>query len=157
MNDTHRHHTKVHDFLRRHPMGVLSTVSLTGEPWGSAIYFVTDEDFNFYFVTRAGTYKYKNLERKGVASLTIADPATQTTVQVFGKVTPLPVQEYMDVFFEKFAALRPKNDYAWQPPVDKVHAGSFMPLKLTPTRLQYADYGHTKTDFHNEYIEKIIG
>ncbi|MCW2763413.1 MAG: hypothetical protein JWR85_3614 [Marmoricola sp.] len=49
-------HQKVHAFLRQHHMGVLSTVSSDGEPWGAAIYFIVDEDFTFYFVTRAETF-----------------------------------------------------------------------------------------------------
>ncbi|HEX7632902.1 MAG TPA: pyridoxamine 5'-phosphate oxidase family protein [Candidatus Saccharimonadales bacterium] len=149
-------HEKVHDFMRHHPMGVLSTVSGDGTPWGSAIYYVVDEDLNCYFVTRGGTQKYKNLETSPEVALTIVDSATQTTVQLIGKVTPLPVQEYFDIFFDKFAKLRPQEDLSWAPPIEKIHKGNFMPLKITPSHLQYANYGHQKSDAMADYIEKII-
>jgi len=66
------------------------------------------------------------------------------------------VQKYMDVFFTKFMNIRPKGDYEWAPPVDKLKAGNYMPLCLTPTTLQYANYKDIKSDIHADYIEKII-
>ena len=149
-------HQKVHAFLKQHPMGILSTVSADGKPWGSAIYFVADEDFKFYFVTRAETYKYQNLDKTPLAALTIADPDSKTTVQLTGTISAVPVQKYMDVFFTKFMNIRPKGDYEWAPPVDKLKAGNYMPLCLTPTTLQYANYKDIKSDIHADYIEKII-
>lgn len=137
-------------------MGVLSTVAADGTPWGAAIYYVADEDFNFFFVTRMGTFKYKNLDKTPLAALTIADNETQTTVQVTGKVTKVPIQDYMDIVFDKLAKIRPKDDQNWMPPLTKVHEGNYMPLRLTPSKLQFADYKDVKSDIHAKYIEKII-
>jgi general stress protein 26 len=150
------HHQKVYTFLQHHPMGILSTVSSHGKPWGSAIYYVADEDFNLFFVTRIETFKYQNLEKHPFAALTVADSETQTTVQVAGEISRVPVQDYMDIIFEKLAKIRPEGDYAWTPPLDKIHKGNYMPLKLTPTKLQYADYGLRKSDVHTDYIQTII-
>lgn len=149
-------HQKVHAFLRHHPMGVLSTVSSDGAPWGAAIYYVVDEDFNFYFVTRAETYKYQNLDKNPVAAITIADADSQTTVQAAGKISRIPAEDYMDIVFTKLAKVRPKDDPHWAPPLSKIQAGNYMPLRLTPTKLHYADYKDRKADIHADYIEKII-
>jgi len=150
-------HQKVHAFLKQHPMGILSTVSADGKPWGAAVYYVADEDFNFYFVTRVETYKYQNLDKKPLAALTIADNETQTTVQLAGKIAKVSAHDYMQVFFDKFAKLRPEDDYRWAPPLEKIHKGNYMALKLVPSHLQYADYSHTKHDVRADYIEIIIG
>ena len=147
---------KVHAFLRHHPMGVLSTVSADGTPWGAAIYYVADEDFNFYFVTRVETYKYQNLHKNPLAALTIADAASKTTVQLTGTISNVPINDYMDIFFDKLANIKPGDDHSWAPPLTKIHAGNYMPLHLTPTTLQYADYGHKKADVQANYVEKII-
>jgi nitroimidazol reductase NimA-like FMN-containing flavoprotein (pyridoxamine 5'-phosphate oxidase superfamily) len=147
---------KVQHFLKQHPMGVLSTVNDDGKPWGAAVYYVTDEDFNLYFVTRAETLKYQNLQDNPSVALTIADEPNQTTVQVAGAVSELPVEDYMDVVFTKLAAIRPKDDAHWAPPMSKLKAGNYMPFKLVPTRLQYADYKDRKSDVHADYIERII-
>jgi len=157
MTDEPAHpHQKVHAFLRHHPMGVLSTVSVDGTPWGAAVYYVADEDFNFYFVTRAETIKYQNLDQNPVAALTIADADSQTTVQLSGRISKVPVHDYMDVFFDKLAKLRPEGQHHWAPPLEKIHKGNYMPLRLTPTRLQFADYKDIKSDIHADYIELII-
>ena len=149
-------HQKVHTFLRQHPMAVLSTVSADGKPWGAAIYYVADEDFKFYFVTRVETYKFQNLEKNPHVALTIADLETQTTVQLSGKVLRLPPEDYEDVVFTKLAHLKPKNDFHWAPPLSKIKAGNYMPLYIVPDTLQYADYKDIKSDIHADYIEKII-
>ncbi len=94
MTETAHTHQKVHTFLHHHPMGILSTITKDGKPWGSAIYFVADEDFNFYFVTRVETFKYENLDKTPFAALTIAGSDTPTTVQVSGKISELPVGDY---------------------------------------------------------------
>ncbi len=156
MSDASHKHVKVHNFLKQNPMGVLSTVSPDGTPWGAAIYYVADEDFNFYFVTRTKTAKYHNLDKTPMAALTVADPASQTTVQVSGRVAKVPVDDYMDIVFDKLAQARPKGDSHWTPPAEKLRGGNYIPLKLTPSKLHYADYGRDKADPHAEYIERII-
>jgi hypothetical protein len=137
-------------------MGVLSTAGDPGSVWGAAVYFVTDADLNIYFVARTGTHKYKNIEKQPFAALTVTDSKHQITVQLSGKVERMPIKKYMDVFFDKFAAIRPKGDYHWAPPVDKVHEGNYMPLQLTPSHLQYADYGESRIEVKGNYIERLI-
>jgi general stress protein 26 len=149
-------HPKVFDFMKKHPLGVLSTVSTDGTPWGAAIYYIVDEDFNIYFVTRSKTFKYSNLEKNPKAALTVTDGESQITIQLTGEVSAMPVQKYMDVFFEKFAALRPRDDYQWAPPIDKIHEGNYMPLQLTPSKLQFADFGKQRIETHGDYIEHIL-
>jgi hypothetical protein len=137
-------------------MGILSTAGAVGTVWGAAVYFLADDDLNIYFVTRTGTFKYKNIEAQPFAALTVADSEAQITVQLSGKVSAMPIQKYMDIFFNKFAAMRPEDDYQWAPPVDKVHEGNYMPLQLTPSHMQYADYGERRLEVHGNYIEQII-
>lgn len=151
MSDSVRKHVKVHEFLRQHPMGVLSTVSSEGQPWGAAIYYVADDEFNFYFVTKAGTIKYHNLAGNPAAALTVADSDTQTTVQASGRVSKLPTEEYMNVVYGDLAKVSPLA-----PPIEKLDRGDYMPLKLTPSRLHYADYQRSRNDPHADYVERII-
>lgn len=137
-------------------MGVLSTVSEDGKPWGSAITFAVDEDLNFFFMTRMGTLKYKNIEANPVVSLTIADETDQITVQSVGKISRVEAKDYMDVAFKKLAHVKPRGDSQWMPPVIKVHKGDYMILQYTPSHLQYADFKQRNTDALTEYIEQII-
>jgi len=147
---------KVHTFLKQHPMGVLSTVSADGSPWGAAIYYVVDADLNFYFATRAETRKFQNLDATPQVALTVADEETQTTVQLVGTISKVPIKEYMDVVFDKLAAIKPKEDHNWRPPLTKVHEGNYIPLRITPSKLNFADYGHKQSDPTANYIEQIV-
>ena len=151
-------HKEVFNFLHQHPMGVLSTITDNGAPWGSAIYYVADEDFNFYFVTRMETFKYQNLDKMPLAALTIADSESQTTVQATGTISQLPVKDYADIVFGKLAKIKPDDDYTWMPPIAKIQKGNYMPLRLTPTKMQYANYMDKKlqNDIHAQYIKHII-
>lgn len=137
-------------------MGVLSTVTEDNKPWGSAIYFTIDEDLNVFFVTRQETFKYQNLDKSPVAALTIADEENQTTVQLMGHISKVPVKDYMDIVFTRLAEIQPKDDINWAPPLEKVHKGDYIALQLTPSKLQYADFKKHTTDIDHEYIEKII-
>ena len=83
---------EAHEFLKSHPMAVISTVSEDNKPWGAAIYAVADDEFNFFFVTRQKTAKYQNIDENSVVALTFADPESQTTVQVSGRVSLGPNQ-----------------------------------------------------------------
>lgn len=156
MDNSSADNSKVYDFMKKHPLGVLSTTATDGTPWGSAIYYIADEDLTIYFVTRSETYKYNNLEKTSKAALTVVDEASQTTVQLTGEVSQMPVQKYMDVFFDKFSKLRPDDDYQWAPPIDKIHQGNYMPLQLTPHKLQFADFGKQRLEAHGNYIEQIL-
>lgn len=148
---------KVHDFLKQHPTGVLSTVSRHGEPWGAAVSFVADEGLNFFFMTRAGTLKYGNIEANPLAAITIVDQAEQTTVQAMGTISRVAAKDTIDVVFKKLAAAKPHGDSQWVPPIIKVHQGDYMVLRLTPSKLQYANYKQTKPAIDASYIEQIIG
>lgn len=147
---------RVYSFLKKHQMGVLSTAGAEGTVWGAAVYFLADDDLNIYFVTRSGTHKYRNIEVQPFAALAVTDSKAQITVQLSGNISIMPVKKYMAVFFDKFAAMRPDGDYRWAPPVDKVDKGNYIPLQLTPTHMQYADYGRRRIEVHGNYIEQLI-
>lgn len=147
---------KAQDFLKNHPMGVLSTVSEKSKPWGAAIYFVTDENFNFFFVTREKTQKFKNIEARPIVAITVADPETQTTVQASGTISKVPSKEIIDIVFKKLASIKPKGDINWIPPVIKVHQGDWMILQISPDYVQFADYKLRKTEINDSYIRKLV-
>lgn len=145
-----------HEFLKHHPMAVISTVDEHNKPWGAAIYCVADEDFNFFFVTRSKTQKFKNIDANPHVAVTFADPETQTTVQVGGKITRVPSKDIIDVVFKKLAAIKPKGDTNWLPPVIKVHQGDWMILHITPDYAQFADYKQQVNDVQDNHIRQLV-
>lgn len=147
---------KVHEFLTSHPVGVLSTASPAGEPWGSTIVFATDEDLNFFFMTRANTRKYQNIAANPTVALTVTDESQQITVQAMGSVEKVAAEDIMEVVFHKLDKLRPKGSEHWIAPVYKIHEGDYMILQFTPKILQFADFSQSPADSDTSFIEQII-
>ncbi len=156
MNNNKVNFKQVELFLSKHQMGVLSTAGMEHTVWGAAIYFVADDDLNIYFVTRTGSFKYKNIKVQPYAALTVTDSESQVTVQLSGEVSRMSIEKYMDIFFNRLADVRPDGDYHWAPPVDKVNKGNYIPLQLVPSHLQYADYGKHRIEVCGNYIDQII-
>ncbi len=147
---------KVLVFLKHNPHGVLATVSEEGKPWGSSIYFATDEDLNLFFITKIKTLKYHNILKNHNVSLTVTDKSLQTTIQIAGKVSKVPAKDIVSVVMKKLAHIKPHDDNNWVPPIVKVNGGEYMVLKITPQTLQYSDYQQTKSNIHDSPTEKII-
>lgn len=143
------------DFLRKHPMGVLSTVSKDGKPWGAAIYFVADEDLNCYFAVRNATHKYKNLTANKHAAITVADSTTQSTVQIAGSIERVPAKDTLDVVFKRLAGLKPKHATDWMPPIIKVHEGDWVVLRLKPAYAQFANFASHKKFPDDQYLTQV--
>lgn len=154
--DTESRH-KALEFVRSQQFGILSTSDKDGHPWGSAIFFLVDDDFNFYFLTRTGTQKFGDIDQNPRVALTVANRDSQITVQLSGTVSRVELNEYAHNLLPKFSALKPADDDYWRPPVSKIHSGNYMPLKITPVRLQYADYAQQTDDIVADHIVKIIG
>lgn len=146
----------VRQFLKTNPFGVISTVSDKREPWGSSIFFAVDKELNFYFITRADTQKYKNVEKTNRASITVTDIKSQITVQASGDVHKVPAKDLMDVLTNKIKYTKSFGNTKWAPPIVKIHGGDYMVLKFQTTFLQYANFKQIKSDIREDFIERII-
>lgn len=143
-------------FLEDHKLGVLSTASSDGKVWGAAIYYVVDEQLNFYFFTHVETTKYRNLKGHPQVALTVVDDYAQTTVQAEGKVAEMPIGEELNAIRRKLALVHPPGQFSWVPPVSKIHdQGERVVLKLTPETLQLSHF-KSETNHPGGYVTKVI-
>src|SRR6266567_3143608 len=94
-------HKHIKSFLSANPLGVISTVSKDGKPWGSAIYYMFDDEFSFYFITHESTAKSQNLDSVKYGALTVANNISQQTVQAFGPVLKLDDYSKIDTMYER--------------------------------------------------------
>src|SRR5688572_25007525 len=76
---------KFTEFLRDRSIAVISTVSESGQPMAATIYFTSDENFNFFFMTKNFSRKYKNLETNPLVALVVGAENEPVTVQIQGK------------------------------------------------------------------------
>jgi general stress protein 26 len=131
---------KAKQFLLEHPMAIVSTVGEDHKPHAAAIFYIVDEEFNFYFITRTETQKYKDMLAKPNSAFTVADVGSQLTIQGSGELNVVRNDALIETVYKKLARLRPLSDSDWLPPIIKLRKGHYVIIKFKPTWLRIADY-----------------
>lgn len=132
--------TKVIEFLMKNHTGVLATASPDGAPHAAAVYFISDSDLNFFFITKNGTEKSRNLKQNPQASIAIYDAKTQTTLQARGKVeADDDPQHFMNVFTQILKISMDLSGGA-TPPVSKLKDGEYKLYRLKPDSVRLVEY-----------------
>lgn len=134
-----------YEFLSNHHLGVLSTISADGKPWGAAIYFAVNEHLDVYFLTATNGKKYEDMQRHAAVALTAYDDATQATVQLTGTVERLDIGDEMNDAYAKLAGISEPGSHVWAPPVSKLHESELAVMHIVPDHVQLADFKN-KTD-----------
>jgi len=148
-------HKEAYDFLLSHKFAVLSTTSKDARPWGSTIYYVVDEKLNFFFLTRAQSKKYHNLQEQPQAAVTVTDDTEQTTVQAVGSVAQVPLGSEHDHVFRMIVRIHPPGQFEWMPPVTKIETGEMLLLKLTPENLRFSNFMSKNEAYITEVIPAV--
>ncbi len=71
-------------FLKSHTAGVLATVSKEHQPHASAVYFVADEAFNIYFLTKVDSRKTAAIHAHPQVAFTVGRLDIPQTLQIEG-------------------------------------------------------------------------
>jgi len=83
----HKGKEEVYRYLQPLAIAVLSTVNPKQHPYAALIYFIVDNDLNFYYLTKSDTNKSHNLKKNHHAALTIIDPLSPKTIQTTGSAS----------------------------------------------------------------------
>ena len=81
------------DFLKTHNAGVVATVSKEWNPHASAVYYVADDDFNVYFITKIDSRKYAAIQAHPQAAFTVGTLEAPRTLQIEGAASELRSDE----------------------------------------------------------------
>ena len=141
-----------HTFLKDHKLGVLSVSTPDGKPWGAAIYCVFAHDA-FYFLTHTESEKYKLLRSNPNAAIVVTDDYKQITVQASGVVSEIELGDEHDEIMRFVAGVHPPGQFAWVPPVSKMHDGGTALIKLAPERIMYSKFN---TQNGEPYVVDIL-
>jgi pyridoxine/pyridoxamine 5'-phosphate oxidase len=83
------------------PHMTLATITKDGRPWNTPVYFIHDEDYNFYWYSDMRSQHSKNIEANGKAFVVIYDshPETEDTVGVYmeGKARALLDKDLLEL------------------------------------------------------------
>lgn len=116
----------------------LATADKTGVPNVAPVLFTVDNDFNFYFVTRAGTRKHKNILVNKRVSMSIWHH-NSLALQVDGLASQLIDKKGLESVVEELANKAVAEDKNFWPPVLRFCHSQYVVLKIKPTRLRLID------------------
>jgi general stress protein 26 len=146
---------QAHEFLKKHKVGVLATVSPDGDPYAAAIYYSVDNNLNISFLTKTGTKKADNLKHHNHAMLVVYEAESQTTVQIAGSVSEITAADETNEVFRQIvhASLDTSgNDLA---PIFKLDEGDYVTYQLTPTEVRMASFSHAKSGGYDTLFKTI--
>src|SRR3989344_414348 len=142
-------------YLGGQKAAVLSTHASDGTIDAAAVYFIIDEQLNFYFTTKVGTRKYQNMTTNPNVTLTIPNAETLQTIELKGKASLVTSPKEIT---DHTVSLINKNKFEgapWAQPVAKLHAGQYVIMKITPTWLRYGIFLNEEPK--GEYFTQLIG
>lgn len=133
---------EIYAYLQSLYLAVLSTASKDGLPYAASIYFITDPELNFYFLTKSDTKKSLNLEENNNAAITTIDPSAPKIIQATGVASELEdPKQYHTMLARISEANAQKKEFYWPPPLSKVDSsGDLVLYKFIPKWLRFADF-----------------
>jgi len=132
---------KIINFLRKHPVGALATISADGDPYASAIYIAVDDELTISFTTKNETAKYKNIVHHNKVSLVVFDPASQTSVQVDGQAVKIDDPYDQQATFHSTIEAAKQTGGDTVPPIAKISAGQYVGFSIKIKTISLSEYG----------------
>ena len=128
----------VRDFLISNPIATIATVSPSGKPHATVVYFSFNDDFSVSFVTKVGTEKHKNIKRKHDVMMVVYEASTQTSVQITGRAVDITdTPEAHEVFKNTLKAVESTSE-SGIPPISKLEDGRYISYKVIPSQIRMA-------------------
>jgi len=127
------------EFIKKNKLAVLSTVDDQGLPHAAPVYYMTDEQLNFYFMTATQTAKHTNILKRHFVSLMIVDAKTNETLQVKGQASESPSQvtDVLQMLAEK---LNQGDEFPETIPFMSYKKSEKMAIKIVPTEIKMRRY-----------------
>jgi general stress protein 26 len=134
-------HPRIRDFLNAHGVGILATASAEGIPHAATIYFIIDDDFNIYFITKEQTTKHNNLAANPHAALAVYDAKSQSTIQVTGSANEVhDIKQVEYIFGRVLEITHQTSGKNHKPPVSKINGGKYVAYRIKPKTLRMAEF-----------------
>ena len=102
-------------FLKANRAGVIATVSSEGTPHASVVYYVTDDSFNIYFVTKIDSRKYASIKANPTVAFTVGHLDVPQTLQIEGIAVELTGQEDKNEHVPALMEMLSKNNPSFLP------------------------------------------
>lgn len=135
-------------------IAVLSTLDSDNNLHGSTVFFINDDNLNFFIVTKSNTHKYKNIKSNNRVALTVIFSDDQKTVQSEGDVEEIArgTELYHKVILDMSERNAMQGGISWPPPTAKIPDDEIIILKVTPKSLRYYDYSMPEGEILHQII-----
>lgn len=141
------------EFLKQNKIGVLATANAEGAPHGTLVYYVIDNDFNLYFVTKLDTTKAKNIAQNPRVAFVVGTKDEPVTAQLQGKAAHFQGPTEVKLI-DQILAIAHTGNYHW-PPILQIQAGKPAVFVIEVHRVQF--YDERIVDLpENNYAEFLI-
>jgi|SRR5271154_7077822 len=121
----------LHRFIASHRLGVLATVSPSGEPQAAVVGIAVTRELELIFDTVKSSRKYQNLSANPSIAFVIGGDE-EITVQYEGEAAELQSvadQRYFDIYFEKWPECRAHLNWP-----------GIVHFKVRPKWIRYSDF-----------------
>lgn len=144
---------RIHKFLSDNKAGVLCSTGTDGEPHGSVIYYVLNQDLSVSFITKDETRKYANLKSNSSVMLVVFDERSQTVAQVIGEAAEIKDHYEINKVAAAIVMTSIKTSDGGIPPIAKLNAGEYTAFTVHPDQIRIARYA--KADSAENIFESI--
>lgn len=128
-------------FFKRNVIGTLATISPSGKPHASLVYYAGNDQFIVYFSTLVSTRKYADLQANPLAAFTIATADVPQTLQIEGAVSVVTAEDRMEKDLSLLIqSLLSSKIYQW--PIAKFTPAEVVVLRLEPTWVRWGDFAN---------------
>lgn len=115
------------------------------------------DTFDFYFLTKKETAKYKNIEKHNEVVLTVTNAAEQVAIKIRGKA--LLVEDEDKIITEIITTLAHSENFIADLdkllPIVKRDAGKIVAMKIIPYEIRVSKYKMTTLQEELFYFDKV--
>jgi len=144
--------TKFFEFVKSKQTAVIATISNTGKPSAATIYFLMDEKYTIYFMTKKFARKFENLQYDHEIALVIGMDNEPATVQIEGVASQIIEEKEFDLRLKQLKEKFFKNEFV--APLFQLSSedkNDIVIYKITPKWIRWLDLRRDKSD--GEFIQ----
>jgi uncharacterized protein YhbP (UPF0306 family) len=128
------------DFLKNHKLMTLATFD--NKPWIATVFYVSDEDFNLYFLTSPKTEHGQHIAKNGMIACNIIDSHQKVTdqkvgLQLEGTAEKVSTFESIKKILQMWHAINPGKEEKLSFDKIKNKVIGARVYKVTPNRLKF--------------------
>ncbi|OGI85714.1 hypothetical protein A3A05_03110 [Candidatus Nomurabacteria bacterium RIFCSPLOWO2_01_FULL_41_12] len=122
----------------------VSTVTEDRKPESAFVYYTFDENLNIYFITRAGSRKYKNGMKNPNISFVVFTENPPKTLQLEGTLSIVTDPKAQTWLFPELVTLATERNLV--PPISQMDTSEVMFMKITPNWVRFGNFELGRND-----------